>query len=336
MHQKVSDAYPELTHYTSASGLKGILESQCLWASHARFLNDAKEIDYFFEARCTALITGAISDGLRAGKLLYEGQPPGSRLQAALNDAVRAAAELTSAVRTTTLTFNQPYLLSLCGTSDPRVMRDGLLSQWRAYGRDGGYALVLDAKRLEDRLEAEAAAFHYQHGQIGNVYYHDEDGTSDTPEPEIREAEASLRAGVLRYYQDPRPETLEDFYIAVTTLCCLYKHWSFHEEHEVRVVAIPAHASLVEETAKQAATRPPKQIKTFLRRWVPRTVHRAPRAHLEWGAQGPASNKGGYSSDHIAMRNAVGQQSLTCSTSMVLSARLRCLELPSLATSSDG
>lgn len=144
-------------------------------------------------------------------------------------------------------------------------MRDGLLSQWRAYGRDGGYALVLDPKRLEDRLEIEAAAFHYQHMQIGNVHYHDEDATSDTPEPEIREAEASLRAGVLRYCQDPRPETLEDFYIPVTTLCCLYKHWGFHEEHEVRVVAIPAHASLVEETAKQAATGPPKQIKTFLR-----------------------------------------------------------------------
>lgn len=40
MHQKVSNAYQELTHYTSASGLKGILEIPCLWASHARFLND--------------------------------------------------------------------------------------------------------------------------------------------------------------------------------------------------------------------------------------------------------------------------------------------------------
>jgi len=263
MHQKVSDAYPELIHYTNASGLKGIVESQCLWASHARFLNDAKEIDYFFEAECTALITGAISDGLRAGTLRHEGQPVGSRLQAALEDAGRAAAELTTAVRTTTLAFNQPYVLSLCGTSDPRVMRDGLLSQWRAYGRDGGYALGLDAKRLEDRLEAEAAAFHYQHMQIGNVYYHGEDGTSDTPEPEIREAQESLRVGVVRFYEDPRPETLEDFYIAVTTLCCLYKHWGFHEEHEVRVVAIPAHASLLEERAKRAPPRPTKQIKTF-------------------------------------------------------------------------
>lgn len=265
MHQKVSDAYPELTHYTSASGLQGILASQCLWASHARFLNDTKEIDYFFQARCTGIITEAITEGLRAGKLQYEGQPAEPRLQAALKDAVRAASELTSAVRETTLAFNQPHLLSFCGTSDPRVMRDGLLSQWRAYGRDGGYAFVLDTKRLEDRLEAEAAAFHYQHMQIANVHYHDEDGTSDTPEPEIREAEASLRAGALLYCQDPKPETLEDFYIPVTTLCCLYKHWGFHEEHEVRVVAIPAHTSVVEESREQSAPRALKAIKTFLR-----------------------------------------------------------------------
>lgn len=63
---KVSDVYPELVRYTTPSGLKGIIESQCLWASHARFLNDSKEIDYFFAARCASLLEEALVDGLRS------------------------------------------------------------------------------------------------------------------------------------------------------------------------------------------------------------------------------------------------------------------------------
>jgi hypothetical protein len=32
-----------LAHYTSASGLTGVLSSKLLWATHIRFLNDSKE-----------------------------------------------------------------------------------------------------------------------------------------------------------------------------------------------------------------------------------------------------------------------------------------------------
>jgi len=35
-----------LYHYTTASGMKGIIESGCFWATHFRFLNDPKEILY--------------------------------------------------------------------------------------------------------------------------------------------------------------------------------------------------------------------------------------------------------------------------------------------------
>ena len=42
-HPDVDDC---LFHYTSAGGLKGILESRCIWATDAAFLNDASEIIY--------------------------------------------------------------------------------------------------------------------------------------------------------------------------------------------------------------------------------------------------------------------------------------------------
>jgi hypothetical protein len=33
--------HPELMHYTTADGLKGIVTSKTLWASHTGFLNDS-------------------------------------------------------------------------------------------------------------------------------------------------------------------------------------------------------------------------------------------------------------------------------------------------------
>ncbi len=37
----------ELYHYTGIHGLKGIVESQTLWATHYKYLNDAEEIRHF-------------------------------------------------------------------------------------------------------------------------------------------------------------------------------------------------------------------------------------------------------------------------------------------------
>src|SRR6185437_8828799 len=36
----------ELFHYTTADGLKGIVEQNCIWATAAAYLNDASEIEY--------------------------------------------------------------------------------------------------------------------------------------------------------------------------------------------------------------------------------------------------------------------------------------------------
>lgn len=35
-----------LYHYTTISGLKGIVESQSLWASDVRYMNDSAELQY--------------------------------------------------------------------------------------------------------------------------------------------------------------------------------------------------------------------------------------------------------------------------------------------------
>ena len=38
-----------LYHYTSLSGLLGIIENKCIWASDIRYLNDSNEFSYTIE-----------------------------------------------------------------------------------------------------------------------------------------------------------------------------------------------------------------------------------------------------------------------------------------------
>jgi hypothetical protein len=43
---QVHEVYPYIYHYTSRDGLKGILNTQTLFATHYRFLNDTSEIEH--------------------------------------------------------------------------------------------------------------------------------------------------------------------------------------------------------------------------------------------------------------------------------------------------
>lgn len=113
-----------LFHYTTASGMRGILDSSCLWATNYRFLNDASEVGYganLFEA------------------LIQE------RLARVENDV------LTEFLTRTLRTANgfdgmfDCYIACFCE-------RDDLLNQWRTYaGAGGGYALGLKTKEIGRR-----------------------------------------------------------------------------------------------------------------------------------------------------------------------------------------
>lgn len=118
-----SEASSVLYHYTTSSGLLGILNTKKIWATHARFLNDAQELDY----------------GLTLIREILHGYPAG--------DLISAAA--------THLTESRPayFLTCFCAVDD-------LLSQWRAYARSTtgtGYSLGFDTRFLpaEHLVEVE-------------------------------------------------------------------------------------------------------------------------------------------------------------------------------------
>lgn len=107
-----------LYHYTSADGLKGIIENDELWATSAYYLNDSAEILYGYRVLHLAIETwlkrpdpaaDSISRGLAESLQRYFGQ---------------GAAERN--------VITPIYLTCFCED-------DNLLSQWRAYGNTGGY-----------------------------------------------------------------------------------------------------------------------------------------------------------------------------------------------------
>lgn len=65
----VWEKHPLLYHYTTTSGLLGIWESQSLWATHFRSLNDTSEI-HLMERRLVDLVRpGAVEAVRRLGRV---------------------------------------------------------------------------------------------------------------------------------------------------------------------------------------------------------------------------------------------------------------------------
>ena len=110
-----------LFHYTNSAGMRGILESSRLWATHYRFLNDASEISY--------------------GMALFE-EIVRERLAKAGSEVVT---EFLGRTLRTANAFDgmfECYIACFCE-------RDDLLNQWRVYaGTGGGYALGLRSKEI--------------------------------------------------------------------------------------------------------------------------------------------------------------------------------------------
>ena len=101
-----------LYHYTTAPGLLGILKSRQIWATHARLLNDATELEYAFGFIRQVLAT----------------YPENSVF-------ARASQRLAAP---------KPAFFLTCFCED-----DDLLSQWRAYtGKATGYSLGFDTEHL--------------------------------------------------------------------------------------------------------------------------------------------------------------------------------------------
>lgn len=113
-------------HYTTISGLIGIVTHHELWASDCRFLNDGTELTYARDKFFTEV---------RKLKL-----PP-------LEDGGYILAGRKS-------NYFRMFIVCFCENGD-------LLSQWRGYAADQGYALGFDVKLLKAQNQGELISVRY-------------------------------------------------------------------------------------------------------------------------------------------------------------------------------
>lgn len=270
MPKAVTDEYAELMHYTTATGLAGIVSTGCLWASHAAFLNDAQEMKHFFDARLPDLALPEVLIYYANDLARLPEKAKKMEAEGGIDTLARLKARKTAEnLRTVTLAFNHPYIFSMSAIHDSLVAHSGLLSQWRGYGGDGGYALVLDTAEFNRLLEVESQTYHYQHALWGNVHYYGIDPSSQPSSEDVAKLEAVVRAGIARLIRGGTAEETKGFYEAISSLSCLYKHWGFWEERELRVVAIPVDVEVARLAAAEGETKSQKPIKTFVRGGLP-------------------------------------------------------------------
>lgn len=238
----------------------GIVSSGALWATHASALNDSKEITHFLDTRLIEIIreeTNAVLAERAHDPKIAQSVDESGGLDKIVTEQT---SDLAGLIRESTLSFHQPYIFSLSAITSERVRQSGLLSQWRGYGTDGGYAIIFDSLAFEDLLKEEFAQYSYQGMLWGDVYYYGMPDAEQVASEEIADAERTLRGCIRELYRAPNARNMEPAYEAMITLTCLFKHWGFHEEQEVRVIVIPPNDEVLLLSEHQGDTRKPRRI----------------------------------------------------------------------------
>jgi hypothetical protein len=112
-----------LYHYTTADGLKGIIEGNELWATSAYFLNDSAEISYGYD-----VLAEVLKDWIANNPRPEDSLPIG----------LARDMEHTFGKDYREFIIKPIYLACFCE-------EDNLLSQWRTYGQSGGYSIGFQA-----------------------------------------------------------------------------------------------------------------------------------------------------------------------------------------------
>ena len=230
---KIHEAYGEIFHYTTASGLLGILASKTLWAVHTSFLNDSEEIVGFFDRVLPVLLRDPLDEYVkeRSTMLIFQ------QWASVLDDDPQSyiAKRLIQTLKNVLSRAQDHYVACFCTTSDPWQERNGLLSQWRGYGEDGGYAIVFDSEKLSELLGAEGGTFPQTGLSWADIEYRMDDESlivDDDNKSRIRLVKEAVRSLLRDIHIDEKNSLFTD----LPFLASICKHRGFAEEKEVRVV----------------------------------------------------------------------------------------------------
>lgn len=275
MSMKVLEEHPWLYHYTTWGGLTGILKNRCFWATHHRFLNDYSET-LLFKPRLVEFVRPIIQSEVEKF-ISAHSQPQQRQIMADINAKGGLNDFLDHMAKVLVQSLYQPleeisdgfYLTSFCGgAKDSYVNENGMLSQWRGYGQDGGFALVLKTEKLEEMMALEHNAFDYVRVDMDTVIYSDDEKKWDTElSPQLEVMRPYCTQLIKSYLSNSDGTAIPDAgkaYPAFVKCITRYKHRGFREENEVRIIAQPARHSkeYLEQFKKEGANpRPDKERK---------------------------------------------------------------------------
>lgn len=218
-HARVPEPVPPLFHYTGAEGIKGILESNRMWATGAQHMNDWSEVAYGH---------GIMTESLRATLSATRLSPRCQRVFSAVLDSIGSVDN----------PFVDAYFASFCE-------KGNLLSQWRAYAGTQGYSVEFDPVAINGSLAFSTNA-PARNLYLAKVSYEPNeqrrsferllcdlcatfDGLDDQAISDMTHARGSQIDSVL----------LDFARIVVSSWAVTVKHPGFEEEQEWRVVFQP-------------------------------------------------------------------------------------------------
>jgi hypothetical protein len=245
-----SDNRRSLFHYTSGDGLAGILKTNSLFASHSDFLNDSTECQIIREL-LTPQIENEIEETTK--ELVQSGLLQKEVYNAhggsfALGEANNVLSVLFKAINGIAPFFITSFCMHAKGTID---FTNGLLSQWRGYGRNGGFAVEFDEHGIDRLVLLEEEKFSYDIITTGNVTY-DDYSEKLTPADFKGLANAMIRDVFAseRYDISSLTGTREvtDYIRPFLRSAPFMKHFGFREENEYRIVA-PCYRTKVNKIA---------------------------------------------------------------------------------------
>lgn len=198
-----------LYHYTSVSGLLGIVKSKSIWATHVAFLNDSSEFTHAI-ALMRSTIKKRKKDANSIEKGFYDN----------LLDALNILSEDMSG-------FN----MFVCSFSE----NGDVLSQWRGYCPNGGYSIGFDFRYLERAIRAHKFTV-----KIGKCIYN-----KSEHEQIISEILAKTIDSYKKYVNRLRKDKsqinadfyFKDFIAPLLRIAPFIKNISFREEQEWRMIA---------------------------------------------------------------------------------------------------
>lgn len=265
MASDISAAHPTIWHYTTAEGLHGILTSQQLWATNFSYLNDDEELKGFFSRKLPMLVQMGVEEGLKQLRTRLRGDDVrefDQEREGMLKTIVEA---LSNAIATTTLRLDiYVASFSFINADRPGDAEDGLLSQWRGYGQDGGYAIAFDTEGIHTLLEEENKRYQYAFLNFSDVDYHQDDWVSNKNRfSETLDFEQQVIDTCTKVACEGLESQLDSLFVPILSQAVRHKHRGFSEEQEVRVAAVRLTRKLLESADGAHGNVPPHKTVSF-------------------------------------------------------------------------